>query len=79
MQAKFDYGGSILSLSLFLLLPWQPLNARLAKGVKIDSKIIISQTVGEVLNWDTSCGAEKYEIWYFLIVKCSKGCHKIVP
>jgi hypothetical protein len=44
-QAKFSYGGSILSLSQCLLLPQLPLKTKLAiKEVKIDSKIIISLT-----------------------------------
>jgi hypothetical protein len=38
-QSKVDKGGSILSLSQFLLLPQQSQNMKLAsKGVKIDSK-----------------------------------------
>jgi len=42
-QAKFAYGGSILALSQFTLLPWLPLRTTLnLKVVKIDSKIIIS-------------------------------------
>jgi hypothetical protein len=39
MQAKFTYGGSILSLSQLTLLPQLPKKINLAsKGVKIDSK-----------------------------------------
>ncbi len=39
-EAKFSYGGFILSTSQYLLLPQQPLKMRLAiKVVKIDSKI----------------------------------------
>ncbi len=42
-QSKFAYGGSILNLSQFSLLPQQPLKMTLAiKVVKIDSKLIIS-------------------------------------
>jgi hypothetical protein len=42
-QAKFAYGGSILSLSKFLLLPELPQKMELAsKVVKDDSKIIVS-------------------------------------
>jgi hypothetical protein len=42
-QAKFVYGGSILSLSQFLLLPQLPQKIELAsKVVKNDSKIIVS-------------------------------------
>ncbi len=42
-QAKFAYGGSILSLSQFLLLPELPLKMKLAsKVVKINSNIILS-------------------------------------
>ncbi len=41
-QAKFAYGGSILSSSQFLLLPQLPLNMTLAIKVdKIDEKNII--------------------------------------
>jgi hypothetical protein len=44
-QAKFAYGGSILSSCNFLLLPQPPLKITLAtKVVKIDSKIIGSPT-----------------------------------
>jgi hypothetical protein len=40
-QAKFAYGGSILSLSQFLLLPQLPQKMEPAsKVVKVDSKII---------------------------------------
>ncbi len=43
MQAKFDYGGSILSLSQFLLLPQLPKKMKLtSKVVIVDSKIIFS-------------------------------------
>jgi hypothetical protein len=42
-QAKFAYGGSILSSSQFLLLPQLPQKMELAlKVVKVDSKIIVS-------------------------------------
>jgi hypothetical protein len=42
-QAKFDYGGLILSLSQFLLLPQLSQKVELtSKVVKVDSKIIIS-------------------------------------
>jgi hypothetical protein len=42
-QAKFDYGGSILSSSQFLLLPQLPQKVELtSKVVKVDSKIIVS-------------------------------------
>jgi len=42
-QAKFAYGGLILGLSQFSLLPQLPLKTMLdLKMVKIDSKIIIS-------------------------------------
>jgi len=42
MQAKFAYGGSILGLSQFTLLPQLPLKTMLnLKVVKIDSKITI--------------------------------------
>jgi hypothetical protein len=42
-QAKFAYGGSILSSSQFLLLPQLPQKMELAsKVVKIGSKIIVS-------------------------------------
>jgi hypothetical protein len=42
-QAKFAFGGFILSLSQFLLQPQQPLKMTLAiKVVKIDPNIIIS-------------------------------------
>ncbi len=41
-QAKFAYGGLILSFSQFLLLPQRPLKMMLAlKVVKIDSKIFM--------------------------------------
>jgi hypothetical protein len=41
-QAKFDYGGSILSSSQFLILPQLPKKVELTfKVVKVDSKIII--------------------------------------
>jgi hypothetical protein len=41
-QAKFAYGGSILSSSQFSLMPKQPLKMALAiKVVEIDLKIII--------------------------------------
>ncbi len=41
-QAKFAYGGIILSSSQFLLLPQLPLKMELAsKVVKVDSKIIV--------------------------------------
>jgi len=42
-QAKFAYGGSILGVSQFKLLPQLPLKTvLLLKVVKINSKIIIS-------------------------------------
>jgi hypothetical protein len=42
-EAKFAYGGSILSSSQFLLLPQLPQKMELAsKVVKVDSKIIVS-------------------------------------
>jgi hypothetical protein len=42
-QGKFAYGGSILSLSQFLLLSRVPQDMEVAlKVVKIDSKIVIS-------------------------------------
>jgi hypothetical protein len=42
-QAKFAYGGSILSSSQFLLMPQLPQKMELAsKVVKVDSKIIVS-------------------------------------
>ncbi len=42
-QAKFDYDGSILSLSQFLILPQLPQKVGLtSKVVKVDSKIIFS-------------------------------------
>jgi len=42
-QAKFAYGGSVLGLNQFTLLPKMPLKMMLdLKAVKIDSKIIIS-------------------------------------
>jgi hypothetical protein len=42
-QAKFDYGGSILSSSQFLLLLQLPQKVELtSKVVKVDSKIIVS-------------------------------------
>jgi hypothetical protein len=42
-QAKFAFGGSILSSSHFLLLPWLLQKMKLAsKVIKIDSKIILS-------------------------------------
>ncbi len=41
-QAKFDYGGSILSSSQFLLLHQLPQKVKLTlKVVKVDSKIIV--------------------------------------
>ncbi len=44
-QAKFAYGGLLLSPSQYLLLPKQPLKTMLTiKVVKIDLKIIISQS-----------------------------------
>jgi hypothetical protein len=49
-QAKFAYGGSILGMSQFLLLPHHPLKMTLAiKVVKIDSKIIISLPQSKLL------------------------------
>ncbi len=42
-QAKFDYGGSILNLSQFLLLPQLPQKVEFtSKVVKVDSKITVS-------------------------------------
>jgi hypothetical protein len=42
-QAKFAFGGSILSSSQFLLLPQLPQKTKVAsKAVKNDSKVIIS-------------------------------------
>jgi hypothetical protein len=42
-QAKFAYGGSVLSSSQILLLPELPQKMELtSKVVKVDSKIIIS-------------------------------------
>jgi hypothetical protein len=42
MQAKFVYGGSILCLSQFLLLPQLPQKMELtSKVVKVDWKVIV--------------------------------------
>ncbi len=42
-KAKYAHGGSILSLSQFLILPQLPQKMKLAsKVVKIDPKIIVS-------------------------------------
>ncbi len=57
-QAKFDYGGSILSSSQVLQLPQLPQKVELtSKVVKVDSKIIIS--LPEIYIRETRCIIEQ--------------------
>jgi hypothetical protein len=61
MQAKFAYGGSILSSSQFWPLPKLPLKTTLAiKVVKIGSKIIIIITSSSIC--ETHCIIDSPEV-----------------
>jgi hypothetical protein len=56
-QAKFDYGGLVLSLSQYLLLPQLPQKVELtSKVVKVDSKVIVS--LPEIQIRETHCNKQ---------------------
>ncbi len=62
-QAKFAYGGSILSSSQFLLLPQLPQKMELAsKVVKVDSKIIVSYLRSKSVKLTLANKLEQFEI-----------------
>ncbi len=67
MQAKFPYGGSILSTSQFKQLHQQPLKTMLdLKVVKMDSKIII--LLYKTKSMAHPLSAEEWEIDYYPLV-----------
>ncbi len=64
-QVKFDFGGSIVSLRQFLLMPQQPLKMTLAlKVVKMKSKIIFllswSKLAKQTVKWCKNRLAKKF-------------------
>ncbi len=77
-QAKFAYGGLILSSSQFLQLPQLPQKMELAsKVVKVDSKIIVS--LPEILIRETHCTSSQSVITVAIdvVVIAVPCCYKL--